>query len=949
MNKRFSPRVMVIAAGTMLSVCGVAQAQQLINYSGSTLLGSLLRNSQALCNDYIGVSTANPAPGTNLVDLGVWSQNYRGSGSINGLDELLIYGVPSFVQVADNRTAGNMTPLNSLLITDGWYNKVQYVTATGTTGAYSAAHPGGAPFLASTSGADRSITTSISGGITMDVAFIDVPAIWGIEKGTSADAAANRKPNVSGYGTNPKLSVARDGSTTGPNAGFTNALSTLQGRNLADFPGRNATDPMAPNYEPFNTNTAFEFPLALAPIAPVYNPGTGLTKATASDLRHLFATGRMPSGENLVAVTRDIGSGTRNGFCNYLNLDPSFGIGENIGRQNALAVNDQLGVDFIPTNKGGTPDMLRTLRNCRLGVGYAGAETAVSGSNPSTWILPSGGAALDIVNTFFDDFYTQSEIDAIKSANGGVIPDSYYKRPVRANVLLNNRDGWPMSGQAHIVTIGDPGAEPTGVRTAVVPNNGGLNNGNPAMVDKSAARFVNNILRSVDGFTSGDSTNLATPAQFIATSFALMAASTNVIDSATLDPLSRVSNPLNPNPEGSPTFAQMWAINNSVFNNAAYTATQNLAGPTPTRNAGTYTDHHGAAGDPTYVTQGTTGSNGSNVGYAANPSQNGEPVMNRNKIAFDFNGDGVRSLADAPDMLAAWRQRNAGPGGIGANDGPAWVAPTGTAGNGANAIIEVLGDFDGDGSFTAADVRAWADGLALNAQGKLDRKAGFIAVDNASLGAGGPLNFFGTTLATGKPYTAGASRADIAGPSGKVAPGWAPVGSDGAINALDIDYIYSQIRAVGITNPWTSASSADWSDITQAAKFDLSADINGDLKVDKHDIEEILTILGTRMGDVNLDGVVNATDRAIINSHLGQTGLGWAGGDLNGDGIVDAADLALACPADINGSGTVTVQDLFDFLGFWFANDPRADINGSGTISVQDIFDFLGFWFAGPC
>ena len=54
-----------------------------------------------------------------------------------------------------------------------------------------------------------------------------------------------------------------------------------------------------------------------------------------------------------------------------------------------------------------------------------------------------------------------------------------------------------------------------------------------------------------------------------------------------------------------------------------------------------------------------------------------------------------------------------------------------------------------------------------------------------------------------------------------------------------------------------------------------------------------------------------------------------------------------ACPADFNGSGTVTVQDIFDFLAAWFASTPSADFNHSGTISVQDIFDFLAAWFAG--
>ena len=53
------------------------------------------------------------------------------------------------------------------------------------------------------------------------------------------------------------------------------------------------------------------------------------------------------------------------------------------------------------------------------------------------------------------------------------------------------------------------------------------------------------------------------------------------------------------------------------------------------------------------------------------------------------------------------------------------------------------------------------------------------------------------------------------------------------------------------------------------------------------------------------------------------------------------------CRADFNGSGTVTVQDIFDFLAAWFANSPTADFNGSGSVTVQDIFAFLAAWFAG--
>ena len=56
----------------------------------------------------------------------------------------------------------------------------------------------------------------------------------------------------------------------------------------------------------------------------------------------------------------------------------------------------------------------------------------------------------------------------------------------------------------------------------------------------------------------------------------------------------------------------------------------------------------------------------------------------------------------------------------------------------------------------------------------------------------------------------------------------------------------------------------------------------------------------------------------------------------------------LPCPCDINASGAVTVQDIFDFLNLWFANDPRANFNGVAGVTVQDIFDFLSCWFSPP-
>jgi len=52
------------------------------------------------------------------------------------------------------------------------------------------------------------------------------------------------------------------------------------------------------------------------------------------------------------------------------------------------------------------------------------------------------------------------------------------------------------------------------------------------------------------------------------------------------------------------------------------------------------------------------------------------------------------------------------------------------------------------------------------------------------------------------------------------------------------------------------------------------------------------------------------------------------------------------CKADFNQSGSVTVQDIFDFLSAYFTNSATADINGGG-VSVQDIFDYLTAYFRG--
>lgn len=53
-----------------------------------------------------------------------------------------------------------------------------------------------------------------------------------------------------------------------------------------------------------------------------------------------------------------------------------------------------------------------------------------------------------------------------------------------------------------------------------------------------------------------------------------------------------------------------------------------------------------------------------------------------------------------------------------------------------------------------------------------------------------------------------------------------------------------------------------------------------------------------------------------------------------------------ACIADFNSDGQVSVQDVLDFVGDYFAGDVRADFDATPGPSIGDIFAYLGAYFA---
>ncbi len=863
MTTKNSISSLLMACGALAAFAGSASAQltptppYLINLSGATLQQSFF-SAPASTNDFVdannnGISTptieqlAAAASSNSVLPSTQWIVQCRFVGSLNGVRELLQFG-RTYATLAGDISVANAS--------DGAIvNRANYIAsgaAGSTTGIAKVTNPGAAPFASLTDGSFRATTGA--GGILIDGAPIDVALRWTLKvAGTSDPVAA---PTAAGYGTNAR--VATD--AAGNNTSLDNLLVDLGTANI----GALANPPVAAD-----ANTLFDNTTAQATLAFITNYGTGLRQATAAELRTLFATGRTLNGENLIAVTRDVGSGSRNAAMNGICLDPSFGVGENIGPLANAGSQDQLGANFRPGNKGGSGRMEGTVQNHRLAIGYVGAERGVAASQ--NWL-------------------TNGRMDVLAVKNDG---GTQFLRPTASNVVNNSTaDSYRIAGVGGVITFGDPRAEPVGYPGF------GDNNGNPRMRNISAAAYLNNITRSVAAFRNPlpPSTDFS-PGEFLVANLILFNA---------VDALPNSNNHCVYTAQTADAFLKSYVLANSNLANALYANFNvNNNGFTPNRTTGVvYSD--GVANGATYLTVNNTPVA---INSNMNPTSALAAVGLRNKIAGDFNNDGVRDVRDAAAMVTAFVNRAS----LAVSD--------------SNLVPEIIGDFNGDGNFDRADIRWFCDGLALdnNNGNKLNRMMGYMAVDTAFGG-----NFFGTTIATGKPYAAGDSAGDVAGPAGKWTRGFAPIGQDGVVDALDINYV--------------RANFGTWSNLANAVNMDLSADMNGDLVVNSADVTKLVTvILGTTYGDRNLDGVVNAADLAGVV--LG--GTGWASGDMNGDGVIDAADVnyikGRICPGDTNGDGLRNFTDLNTVLSN-FGQSGQAvpgDFNGDGVVNFTDLNTML--------
>ena len=901
------------ASSAMAQPFGATGGQ--VNGSGATLLFDLF-TQPANTNDFIDadgdgctsaivigcpiVDQLSPSyvPNTPLNQLTTpfnvhWLFQYRSVGSVNGFEEFVLANTCGDI-------SGEVPAEGGLLNRTAWAAQ-----GTGKVPGIPQADCVGAPGTADDSG-----TPLCHNGI--DFASIDVQGKWVVRNGDPniVSGAWDTNPGALGYGINPIVS----------NTYWDSTLEDL-GRDCVGNDGIKDTFLNTDTGTP-DASTIFDNPVTWGPITYIANRRTGVENVEMTDLQHLFVSGRLKSGENLVGATRSSGSGTRNGIMNTSGIDTVWGRGDNVGVESGSSSDYILGPDTWQTNCGGSSNMEAVVENWNLAIGYTGFV----GSSRSA--ADAGSGKYELVNVKFDD-------------RGG----TQFVRPSVDSVLDNNSPdtGYQLGGEATFVTLGTPDS---------------TNNLDPEyMGNQNAADYLRNITASTASVLTlpGDPANDGTPGEFLAFAF---------IPNAALEHIPSPSPGVFTPNAGFNAAIQTLVRNNNDLGAGLSTPSAtpapygsvNPAGRTPNRTLNPEID---AVPGPDKYTDGS-GIGTTNYCYSTGGTGKaqlapGSKLGSRNDLAGDANNDGKRDAADVVGLVQAFFN----PRGF-------HTTPSGASGDqSANtAIPEVIFDFDGDGDFTEEDLRYWMDGLHLDTvSGKLNRKAGAIAIDNAILANhpaapvlpsadwlpwGDPLrtivvppalicdpptylppsptvdSLLDPFLATGAPYAPGDFRGDVAGSVAPPpqdpqhprqpgpAPGAAPLGHDGKVDANDIDYVWLQIENELNNLNGNQDGVVDWSNLDEAVYADLSCDMDGDMDIDLDDITELVeVILKTNFGDVDLDGDVDNDDKTIINNSIATppANPGWADGDVNCDGVVDALDVDV-WTANQTGGGAPVLEGI---------------------------------------
>ena len=858
---KISIAVMLAIVSTNLFAAVTYSGQ--VNISGATLFEAFFK-SPASTNDYIdadgdgikGFSVSDPLTPDKLATQWTgsldslttyWLVQYRGVGSGNGLADLVNFYGTTPVPTDANFTKPSGT---GTLNTRPWcVGGVLQSLLAGDPALIAGGHP-----------------VAIN---NIDMAVMDVPTTWFVTNGSASAVAWNKAPTTAGYGKN--------GLKAWDQSSQSNTLKSLTARS-GNTLNLNTSSP--------DSKTIFDTPIAWVPIAFIGNAGTGIENGniTQQQLQHLFTTGRMPNGENLVAATRDSGSGTRNGAMNSIGIDPSWGRGDSVGKKTEDVATGNLGPKHQPTNQGESGGAENAVQSRRLAVGYTG----LAGSSRAEGDALAGN--YEILN--------------LKRTSGSV-----FVRPSKNNVLDNGSidSGWQVGGNETFATVGNP-------------------YGTPAMSNSYAASYINNIVSSIQAFVTSNGTdpNVNMPGDYMANNFFLTAA----IDAMpeTTNPGNFVANSLLNN------LLQEHTRSNNVMNIPAYGIT--IAGKVPVRETLVY---------PVTYSDGSSGTY-----FDASNAVVSNPLSLRNKVMGDFNYSGTekqkRNINDIAKMMEAIYNPNTFET-AGTADGYVCVEIIGDFTGDGNfdpcdiryfadglAIDLTTGNLNRTAGYVAVDT-AWTYTTDVN------HPAGNYFKTTLATGRA-----YQSNSGWSKADIAGKSGVAVTPGAGLPAAD----GVINAKDIDQVCYVLrGGIEAVakGLTltvNPSIRSKSYSWNNLDHAVFMDLSCDMNGDFVVNSQDVDVVVyDILDTQYGDVNLDGKITAADITTINANISSTGnKSWANGDVNGDGFVSTEDLGIAKMNLLANLSRYWLEQNCASLN----NCDGADTQPDGTVDFKDFANIANNW-----
>ena len=124
------------------------------------------------------------------------------------------------------------------------------------------------------------------------------------------------------------------------------------------------------------------------------------------------------------------------------------------------------------------------------------------------------------------------------------------------------------------------------------------------------------------------------------------------------------------------------------------------------------------------------------------------------------------------------------------------------------------------------------------------------------------------------------------------------------------------------------------------------ADVNGNDTVNTTDLFEVLGGWGTDQPDVTGDGLVDCHDEFVVLGNWGDCDPEPA--DVNGDGEVDFKDISVIlencdadCRGDLDRNRVIDQRDVDTWLCLEQTGNPAADIDGSGTVTIDDLSRLL--------